>query len=274
MLAWLDLEEDASRSYSINERTYTNWFNAREGRGFNLMRRYNNVSFKISTGNGENITTASESLEIKGQSAPGVYRVVVEGQPQASFKMDGMMNWTVSALNLKKGENQLKLHGLDQWGEVQETAEFTVNKTNNSKPTIAIAARPASWNVNTDQTLRLDVGASFDPEGDTLDFSWGSPADGIELIPDPSNQASARFAGPGWYDIEVTTEDSNGNMATSTRQASVFGRHGFSDFSALRLDPWWTIEQGKMADNQPEGCLLYTSPSPRDQRGSRMPSSA
>ena len=25
---------------------------------------------------------------------------------------------------------------------------------------------------------------------------------------------------------------------------------------------------------QPIGCLLYTSPSPRDQRGSRMPSSA
>ena len=24
----------------------------------------------------------------------------------------------------------------------------------------------------------------------------------------------------------------------------------------------------------PNGCLLYTSPSPRDQRGSRMPSSA
>ena len=26
--------------------------------------------------------------------------------------------------------------------------------------------------------------------------------------------------------------------------------------------------------SQPSGCLLYTSPSPRDQRGSRMPSSA
>ena len=26
--------------------------------------------------------------------------------------------------------------------------------------------------------------------------------------------------------------------------------------------------------DQPEDCLLYTSPSPRDQRGSRMPSSA
>ena len=27
-------------------------------------------------------------------------------------------------------------------------------------------------------------------------------------------------------------------------------------------------------DNMNKGCLLYTSPSPRDQRGSRMPSSA
>ena len=26
--------------------------------------------------------------------------------------------------------------------------------------------------------------------------------------------------------------------------------------------------------HRPRGCLLYTSPSPRDQRGSRMPSSA
>ena len=29
-----------------------------------------------------------------------------------------------------------------------------------------------------------------------------------------------------------------------------------------------------MIETMYEGCLLYTSPSPRDQRGSRMPSSA
>ena len=29
-----------------------------------------------------------------------------------------------------------------------------------------------------------------------------------------------------------------------------------------------------LVDEQSEDCLLYTSPSPRDQRGSRMPSSA
>ena len=46
-------------------------------------------------------------------------------------------------------------------------------------------------------------------------------------------------------------------------------------------NPWlnWTIDN--LMDDAPSkalivihGCLLYTSPSPRDQRGSRMPSSA
>jgi len=57
------------------------------------------------------------------------------------------------------------------------------------------------------------------------------------------------------------------------------------------LDPWWQIEDYRnaisYAETLPEvdaeriaiwgisySCLLYTSPSPRDQRGSRMPSSA
>ena len=31
---------------------------------------------------------------------------------------------------------------------------------------------------------------------------------------------------------------------------------------------------GYLIDRKAEPCLLYTSPSPRDQRGSRMPSSA
>ena len=31
---------------------------------------------------------------------------------------------------------------------------------------------------------------------------------------------------------------------------------------------------GFSGEKNPETCLLYTSPSPRDQRGSRMPSSA
>ena len=39
-------------------------------------------------------------------------------------------------------------------------------------------------------------------------------------------------------------------------------------------DEWHRIHLNNPRDVVPESCLLYTSPSPRDQRGSRMPSSA
>ena len=42
----------------------------------------------------------------------------------------------------------------------------------------------------------------------------------------------------------------------------------------VRLDPFLMLDE--FGSDQPQDyiCLLYTSPSPRDQRGSRMPSSA
>ena len=36
----------------------------------------------------------------------------------------------------------------------------------------------------------------------------------------------------------------------------------------------WSLDDGKPAKPEPKPCLLYTSPSPRDQEASRMPSSA
>ena len=44
----------------------------------------------------------------------------------------------------------------------------------------------------------------------------------------------------------------------------------YDDFNE-DIDPYGTHEMGTM---EVMSCLLYTSPSPRDQRGSRMPSSA
>ena len=45
----------------------------------------------------------------------------------------------------------------------------------------------------------------------------------------------------------------------------IYGNRGSAKYFAITI-----LENG----NTPWGCLLYTSPSPRDQRGSRMPSSA
>ena len=52
----------------------------------------------------------------------------------------------------------------------------------------------------------------------------------------------------------------------------VSGKNLFpSNISGL---PTWYIVRLSDKGYQAPGCLLYTSPSPRDQRGSRMPSSA
>ena len=48
-------------------------------------------------------------------------------------------------------------------------------------------------------------------------------------------------------------------------------RESIYDDIPLLLELLYELERPKP---QNENCLLYTSPSPRDQRGSRMPSSA
>ena len=50
-------------------------------------------------------------------------------------------------------------------------------------------------------------------------------------------------------------------------------RMGISYFERALAD-WATPRPYSMDEAQGRICLLYTSPSPRDQRGSRMPSSA
>ena len=49
------------------------------------------------------------------------------------------------------------------------------------------------------------------------------------------------------------------------------GRKHFATFDKVDLT---RAKRELLAEHRPLICLLYTSPSPRDQRGSRMPSSA
>ena len=43
---------------------------------------------------------------------------------------------------------------------------------------------------------------------------------------------------------------------------------------SVTVHPVVALGKLELEDQRNQGCLLYTSPSPRDQRGSRMPSSA
>ena len=71
------------------------------------------------------------------------------------------------------------------------------------------------------------------------------------------------------YDRDETL--SNGYLIRVTRDGVTHGKY-FSDskYKGKRK----ALIAAKKAYEQLVNCLLYTSPSPRDQRGSRMPSSA
>ena len=64
-------------------------------------------------------------------------------------------------------------------------------------------------------------------------------------------------------------------MAKST-QAKLFDNMAqeTSGYSAKDIEVLEGLEPVRKRPGMYIGCLLYTSPSPRDQRGSRMPSSA
>ena len=71
-------------------------------------------------------------------------------------------------------------------------------------------------------------------------------------------------------DDSANESSSSGEPGVSARTSQPPGGRG-----ATR-SPWGVMDQGEAEDpvQIPSSCLLYTSPSPRDQRGSRMPSSA
>ena len=62
---------------------------------------------------------------------------------------------------------------------------------------------------------------------------------------------------------------------TDVKKAIKFAAYPASTPTGQELREWFKSFDVKLPQQkEPEPCLLYTSPSPRDQRGSRMPSSA
>ena len=74
-----------------------------------------------------------------------------------------------------------------------------------------------------------------------------------------------------------TTDPLHGNTSTAEEEL----RHFYKKIvniekqeANLKEDKKFIYTELKGKGHDPKTCLLYTSPSPRDQRGSRMPSSA
>ena len=91
-------------------------------------------------------------------------------------------------------------------------------------------------------------------------------------------QASLAFSLPSLDEIvnvdgDLTFNGTPIDLDVSLDTPRHFLSGGLSNFT-VKLDTEFVRINGKGQFAESEDCLLYTSPSPRDQRGSRMPSSA
>ena len=109
---------------------------------------------------------------------------------------------------------------------------------------------------------------------------------GFILETDQVVSGGSHFFVESWDDdVVVTIDDANGvSHQVTKRMTELTIRHGLlfdMGFTAAwtdeneSIDIWMSASQEiVMVIDAVYTCLLYTSPSPRDQRGSRMPSSA
>ena len=109
-----------------------------------------------------------------------------------------------------------------------------------------------------------------DLDGDTLSVNTtpvSEPANGTLVLNANGTftyTPNANFNGTDSFVYQVT--DGNGGTAEATVDITV---NSINDDPVAANDAFSTDE-----DTAYSACLLYTSPSPRDQRGTRMPSSA
>ena len=85
------------------------------------------------------------------------------------------------------------------------------------------------------------------------------------IVPSSSGTSAVITAGlGGFFDYEITVTSVSSGLTSQCMLGGYMVNAGMDTDEDSMLDPT------EITDT----CLLYTSPSPRDQRGSRMPSSA
>ena len=126
--AYLKAEEEASNAYTVNAPPFLSFFAAREPHALAQMGDKYKLEFKLTTNNGQPLTTDAVSLTLEGQAPFGIYTVVIDGQPRAKLEWLDDTKWRLSNVGLSPGVNELVVRGVDQWGNTKRESKLTVTK--------------------------------------------------------------------------------------------------------------------------------------------------
>ncbi|MCF7731813.1 MAG: lamin tail domain-containing protein [Akkermansiaceae bacterium] len=250
--AWMDMEVAATAGTGIYmpKSHYVAWFANRESMAKSFIGGSFSTGFAIST---SSTPTSADVLSLSGTSPSTVYQVRVAEQPWIEASWTNTTTWRLSGITLKAGENTFTVEGVNHQGVVVQSKTFTITKTGDAAPVMALEGSPGSFNVALSEGLDLDASASYDPDGGALSFGWEvAPTTGVALSP-AGGLARASFSRPGLYRFTATGTDSAGNSTPVVREAAVFGGEGFSSFSATRLERFWEESNVEVTNNTAAG---------------------
>ena len=201
------------------------------------------MDFNVTSGGGSTIRTSGQTLSLRGTSPYNVFSVEIADHPEAQWVFNSETSWTVSGIQLKQGITTLTVNGLDRDGRVVHTDTVSVNKSGNAHPVVDIDSSPDSFNISVADTLDIDAGNSYDPEGGGIEFSWAATPDGAALLSNPTvDSAEITFGGPGLYEVTVAASDDAGESHSEVREVSVYADSGWSPFTSRILENWWVSE--------------------------------
>jgi len=252
-LAWMDAETASVAGSGINmtKSHYTNWFNRREGIARNFITsNVANTSFAITT---PRTPTSADVITLQGTSPPTAFFIRAVGQDETSFSWTSTTAWELAGIVLQQGPNSLTIEGVDHEGNVVAQTQFTITKTGNAPPVIALSSSPKSQRIALEETITLDTTGTFDPEGETVTINWTVlPNTGVNLAPNGSI-LTADFSQPGFYVFTAEASDGSGNLATKSAAVSVHLDEGFSNFGDPILGNFWSTSNAPKHDNSSDG---------------------
>ena len=248
--AWMDMEVAATAGTGITmtKSHYVDWFTNRETTAQNFIGSAFTIGFAITS---NNAPTTDDTFILRGNSPSTVYDVRVAEQPwvESAWSTRRNTSWTLPGVLLKTGENTFTVEGVNDEGIVVHTETFTITKTGDAPPVMALEGSPASFNVALSEDLDLDASASYDPDGGALSFGWEvAPTTDVSLAT-AGALASADFSLPGLYMFTATGTDPATSSTAIAREAAVFGGEGFSSFGGSLLEPFWEESNVEVINN-------------------------